>query len=120
MENSDLLKFVMDADEAPVVVCDLQHMVVYMNPASVARYHKDITGQNIKLCHNEDSCQKIDRVLEWFRKNKSNNKVHTDYNERENKDVYMIALRDEKGELAGYYEKHEYRTKDTSGFYNLD
>ena len=34
-----------------------------------------------------------------------------------NKDVYIIALRDEKGELAGYYEKHEYRTIDPEGLY---
>ncbi len=116
----DLLKFVLDADEAPIVVCNLEHIVVYMNPASVARYHTDITGKNIKLCHNEDSSNKIDRVLAWFKKSKSNNKVHTDYNRQENKDVYMIALRDNRGELAGYYEKHEYRTRDTSGFYSLD
>ena len=30
-----------------------------------------------------------------------------------NKDVYMIALRNYRGELIGYYEKHEYRTPET-------
>ena len=32
-------------------------------------------------------------------------------------DVYIIALRNENGELAGYYEKHECRTRDGEGFY---
>lgn len=31
----------------------------------------------------------------------------------------MIALRDEAKNLIGYYEKHEYRNKDTSPFYEI-
>ena len=116
-DNMKLLKFVLDVDEAPVVVCNCEHIVVYMNSAAINRYHTDITGRNIKECHNKDSADKIDRIVEWFRKSPENNKVHTYYNEKENKDVYMIALRDEAGNLAGYYEKHEYRTRDEDGFY---
>ena len=33
--------------------------------------------------------------------------------EKENKDVYMVALRDDSGALIGYYEKHEYRNPET-------
>lgn len=29
--------------------------------------------------------------------------------DKENKDVYMVALHDDTGVLIGYYEKHEYR-----------
>ena len=29
--------------------------------------------------------------------------------DKENKDVYMVALRDDTGALICYYEKHEYR-----------
>ena len=43
-------------------------------------------------------------MLEWFKKSKDNNIVYTSRNDRENKDVYMVALRDENGELIGYYE----------------
>ena len=35
-----------------------------------------------------------------------------------NKDVYMVALRDE-GKLIGYYEKHEYRNVETMKQYDL-
>ncbi len=120
MENLELLKCVLEADEAPVVVCNPEHTVVYMNPASVSRYHVDITGRSIKACHSPSSSEKIDRVVAWFKESPQNNKVHTDYNEKENKDVYMVALRNAGGKLVGYYEKHEYRTRDTSGFYILD
>ena len=38
-------------------------------------------------------------------------------NDKENKDVYMVALRDDDGTLIGYYEKHEYRNRETVGLY---
>lgn len=58
--------------------------------------------------------------MDWFRSKTTNNCVHTYYNEKENKDVYMIALRDQEGHLIGYYEKHEYRNRDMTPLYCLD
>ncbi len=117
-------KAVLDADTAPIVICDLGHEIVYMNPAACERYEKwggaDLIGKSLLDCHNEESRKKIDKVLNWFILSNKNNIVHTFYNEKENKDVYMVALRSEKGGLMGYYEKHEYRTKDTSKFYDFD
>ena len=111
------LKSVLDADTAPVVICDLEHTVVYMNPASIWRYHTDLTGKSLKTCHNADSNAKIDRVVAWFAKSKDNNIVYTSRNNKENKDVYMVALRDTGGTLIGYYEKHEYRNQETRSLY---
>ncbi len=119
MELSLFFKSVIDADTAPVVICDLSHTVVYMNPAAVARYHIDITGKSIKTCHNTDSNDKIDRVVAWFVKSRDNNVVYTSRNDKENKDVYMVALRDDVGELIGYYEKHEYRNPETALLYTM-
>ena len=31
----------------------------------------------------------------------------------------MVALRDDGGNLIGYYEKHEYRNRETMPFYDL-
>lgn len=114
-----LFKSIIDADTQPVVVCDINSTVVYMNPASIKKYHVDIVGKSIKDCHNSDSNDKIDRVIEWFLKSKDNNIVHTFYDEKKNKDVYMVALRDDEKELIGYYEKHESREKETAGFYDI-
>ena len=52
-------------------------------------------------------------------RDKGNNKVYTFRNEKENKDVYMIALRNDAGELIGYYEKHEYRNIETMKLYDM-
>ncbi len=119
MELLPFFKSVIDRDSAPVVICDLTHTVVYMNPAAVARYRVDITGNSIKSCHNGDSNEKIDRVVAWFKESKDHNTVFTSRNEKENKDVYMIALRDDDGELIGYYEKHEYRAPETAELYAM-
>jgi hypothetical protein len=58
-------------------------------------------------------------VLEWFGKNLQNNIVYTFRNDDENKDVYMVALRDNDGNLIGYYEKHEYRNRETAKLYDI-
>ena len=46
------------------------------------------------------------------------NPVYLFYNEKQNKDVYMVVLRSE-GKLIGYYEKHEFRNKETMKPYDL-
>ena len=40
-------------------------------------------------------------------------------NDEENKDVYTVALRDDDGNLIGYYEKHEYRNNETAKLYDI-
>ena len=52
-------------------------------------------------------------------KSTEHNRVYTFYNEKENKDVYMIALRDGTGTLIGYYEKHEYRNREQGALYDM-
>ena len=115
-----LFKSIIDMDSAPIVICDTESVVVYMNPAAVSEYHGDLTGSSLKKCHNENSNKKIDKVLDWFFENCDNNSVYTYYDEKENKDVYMVALRDETKNLIGYYEKHEYRNKETAKRYDME
>ena len=114
-----LFKSILDMDTAPVVVCDMDSVVVYMNPAAINHYHTDLTGRSVKECHPDSANKKIDKVLDWFRKSEHNNIVYTYYSEKENKDVYMVALRDDDGVLIGYYEKHEYRNRETAKMYDL-
>ena len=62
--------------------------------------------------------------MEWFAEAPEHNLVYAFYNEKQNKDVYMVALREEgslrsEGKLIGYYEKHEFRNKETMEPYDL-
>lgn len=121
MELGIFFKSVIDSDRAPVVICDLRHTIVYLNPAAAERYkaYGELTGKSIMDCHNADSADKMRRAVEWFAADKSHNRVYTFRNDKENKDVYMIALRNDSGELIGYYEKHELRGNETMEKYDL-
>ena len=104
-----------------MVICNLRHEMIYLNPAARNNYakHGELVGKSIFDCHNPESNEKIRAVVEWFAKSPENNFVFTFHNDKTNKDVYMVALRDENGALIGYYEKHEFRNPETMKKYDL-
>ena len=119
-----IYRSVLEADRAAVVLCDLEHTIIYMNPAAISRYEKwggaALLEKSLLDCHNEKSCEMIRKVVGWFQESPENNLVYTFHNPKENKDVYMVALRDEEGVLIGYYEKHEYRDRETMKMYDIE
>ena len=123
MDLSPYFKSVIEQDQCAVVICNLEHEIIYMNPAAVERYSKrggaKLVGQSLLDCHNERSNEMIKKVVAWFSESADHNRIYTFHNEKENKDVYMVALRDEDGILIGYYEKHEYRDRETDEFYHF-
>lgn len=123
MELTQFFKSLIDEDKSAIVICDINHTIIYMNPTACERYSKRggaaLVGRNLLDCHNSKSNEMIHKVIEWFRLSNANNRIYISYNEKENKDVYMVALRDEQGELIGYYEKHEYRNRETESLYHF-
>lgn len=121
MNLTPYFKSVIDQDVASVVICNLNHEIIYMNPKAISSYEKrggeKLIGRSLMNCHNPHSREMIEKVVRWFLESPEHNRIHTFYNEKQAKDVYMVALREEDGTLIGYYEKHEYRTKDMSGVY---
>lgn len=115
-------KSVLEQDRCAVVICNLQHEIIYMNPAGEKNYEKwggkELLGKSLLACHNEKSREMIRKVVDWFAADESHNLVHTFYNEKQKKDGYMVALREE-GRLIGYYEKHEFRNLETMPKYDL-
>lgn len=126
MSNRDLIhyfKSIVDQDRCAVVICNLAHEIIYMNPAAVERYAKRggaaLVGQSLLNCHNPQSGTMIEKVVAWFSQSAEHNIIYTTHNEKENKDVYMVALRDGDGTLIGYYEKHEYRNAEAGVPYDF-
>ena len=104
MNLNAYFKSVIDQDTASVVLCDLQHTILYMNPAAIRNYAKRGGAQLIG---------RSQQVVDWFAASPEHNIIYTHHNEKQNKDVYMVALRDADGTLIGYYEKHEFRSPET-------
>lgn len=120
-EFSQYFKSIIDQDRAAVVICSLRHEIIYMNSAAKEQYkkHGELIGKSLLDCHGDKSVEMIKKVVSWFAESPEHNLIHTFFNEKQNKDVYMVALRDDNKELIGYYEKHEYRTKDTMKLYDF-
>ncbi|MBQ2558092.1 MAG: hypothetical protein II553_03680, partial [Lachnospiraceae bacterium] len=84
----EIFKSVLEADRAAVVICDLDHIIIYMNPTAIQRYVKwggaALLGKSLLDCHNEKSRQMIAKVVEWFRADAAHNIIYTSHNEKEN------------------------------------
>lgn len=123
MKLSIYFQSIVDQDLCAVVICNLEHEIIYMNPAAKTRYAKQggaaLVGSSLLECHNTHSREQIQQVMSWFQESIDHNRIYTFHNEKENKDVYMVALRDQNGSLIGYYEKHEYRDMETDTRYHF-
>ena len=123
MDLFPFFKSVLEQDRCAVVLCDLEHTIIYMNPAAGERYAKyggmALVGRRLLDCHPPKANEMIEKVVAWFGESQEHNLIYTFRNEKENKDVYMVALRDEDGKLIGYYEKHDYRDRETMVLYDF-
>ncbi|MFR3422494.1 MAG: PAS domain-containing protein [Lachnospiraceae bacterium] len=65
MELGAYFKSIIDQDRAAVVICSLDHKIIYMNPAAAANYHKyggaELLGKSLLDCHGAHSNEKNQR-----------------------------------------------------------
>ena len=70
MELSAFFKSVLEQDTASVVLCDLNHTILYMNPAAIRNYAKrggeKLIGQSLLDCHAPHSQELIKKTVAWF------------------------------------------------------
>lgn len=115
-----IFKSIVDTDPTIVILCDLQDKIIYMNPTAQNNYQDRLhVGDNLLNCHNAHTKEIIHQVVAWFLADKEHNIIHTFFNPKQNKDVYMVALRDAQENVIGYYERHAFRTKDETPFYEF-
>ncbi|MGN0365525.1 MAG: hypothetical protein ACI4E5_06240 [Suilimivivens sp.] len=88
MEKSmvNFFKSIVDQNRASVVICNLKHEIIYMNPAAVHSYEKrggdKLIGKSLLECHNQESREKIQQVVDWFAADESHNIVYTFHNDK--------------------------------------
>jgi len=96
---------ILDGLVDPVLVADTEHVVIYMNSAAVDHYTggETLMGTSLLDCHNERSQEMMVEVLAALRAGEEERLISDDEKRR----IYMRAVRDESGEVVGYYERYE-------------
>ncbi len=81
-------KSVCDCDRSPVVICDKNHTIIYMNSSACLRYAKSggeaLIGKSLLNCHGNKSNEMIKKIAEWFEEDPKNNMIYTSRNDSEN------------------------------------
>ena len=102
-----LMSALLDNLKVPLVFVDADHVIRYMNKAGVAQYADrggaDLAGRSLLACHNEVSSRRIVEIVDEMRGGLDERQTADDDRHR----AYMCAVRDEAGNLLGYYERYE-------------
>jgi DUF438 domain-containing protein len=109
METSEIQKYILDSIPYPIVFVDTDHIIRYMNMEAKHFYYNrrgysDLIGKSLFECHNEKSKAMIIDAVEKL-KNHANEKF-LGVNIR-NERFYLNPVRNENGELIGYFERFE-------------
>ncbi|MBQ8960724.1 MAG: PAS domain-containing protein [Ruminococcus sp.] len=124
MELSTYLIGLIDSKPAPVVICDLDYRIIFMNAYAKTAYEKfggeALIGQLLYNHCGLEAKTKIDMIIEYFKENKDQNYIFGYHEDKNNTDIYIVAIRDSNKELIGFTSMHESRTPDTSLEYYID
>ena len=63
--DSTLFEHLLNSLKSPVMFCDTEHIIRYMNRAAVEHYTggKGLLGSSVLACHNERSCEEIREIF---------------------------------------------------------
>ncbi len=95
---------ILDSLEDQIVFVDTGHIIRYMN-ASARKHHTgrgDLMGKSIFACHNARSCEIIKNIYSKLEAGSAEEFIYQTEKQR----IYMRAVRDDVGNLLGYYERY--------------
>lgn len=124
MELSVYLEGLINAKPSPVVICDLDYRIIFMNEFAKKSYKKyggeKLIGQLLYNHCGLEAKTKIDMIIECFKENKDQNAIFGYHEDEDNTDIYIVAIRDSSRKLIGFTSIHENRTPDSSPEYQID
>ena len=122
IDLTDFFKGIVDSEEGPIVICNLDYRIVYVNPKADVYYEpvKPLAGQLLATLMDEEMMSKVVMSVEWFKEDVKNNKVFALHDKVNNMDMYILAIRNSKNELIGFYGRREDRTPDSGKEFDLD
>lgn len=104
--TKEILAAILDAYVYEIVFVDRHHNVQYMNKAAKKRYEGRVfIGRSLFNCHNESSRVKIEEFLK--RADNGEDEMYELYNGKTGEREFFVPVRDEEGEVIGYFERHE-------------
>ena len=109
MIDAALMAAILDSLKNPVTFVNTEHTIRYMNKAAIAHYDQGLAliGTSVLDCHNQHSQKIILEILAAMQDGEEERLIADD----EKRHVYMRAVRDNEGQLLGYYERYEPPTK---------
>jgi len=110
MQKDQMLSYILDSYPYPVVFVDCDHIIKYMNKRAEYHYYqergyRDLIGKSIFDCHQNPKSEEMIKAVVAKLRNHANEiflKV-SDSNQR----IYIVPVRDENGDLIGYFERFE-------------
>ena len=110
LTKEQITSYIVDAIPYPVVFVDCDHIIRYMNKAAKYHYYeergyRDLIGKSLFDCHQEErSKEHIIAAVEKLKKHA--NEVFLMVGVK-NQRIYINPVRDENGELIGYFARYE-------------
>ena len=109
MNANDMMTYILDAIPHPIVFVDLEHVIRYMNKRARFHYYeergyRDLVGKSLFEYHGQESRKRIEAVVKQFENHK--HEMFLKINDR-NERIYITPVRDEHGNLVGYFERFE-------------
>ena len=122
MDMLEFFKGIVDTEEGPIIISDLDYKIIYLNPTAETHYVKagEMLGKHLETFLDEEMMSKVRMTLEWFKEDEKNNHVFVLHDTACNGDMYMLAIRNAKKELSGFYGRLEDCNCDTSKEFDID
>ena len=122
MDMTEFFKGIVDTEEGPIVICDLDYKIIYVNPSAIEYYKKagEMTGKHLHTFLDEEMMSKVTMTLEWFKEDEKNNHVFALHDDVNNHDMYMLAIRNDQKKLIGIYGRVTRRTTANSNIFKID
>lgn len=104
-----LYRQILDSIPYPIVFVDTNHVIRFLNKTAEHHYYtirgyRNLVGQSLFACHNESSREKIIAAVEKLKQHANEIFIGVSV---ANQRMYLNPVRNEKGELVGYFERFE-------------
>ena len=109
MNNEPLFSYILDSFPYRIVFVDTDHIIRYMNKEARHHYYEvrgydNLIGKSIFECHNDKSKERIIAAVETLKNH--GNEISIGLSAK-NERMYFNPVRNEKGQLLGYFERFE-------------